>query len=341
MEYQFVIGIIVCDKDYQYIDSLIKNIEDCVIGNYHIIIYNNCIQNYDNLQERKINNTTILSNTYKCKNSRQVYARKMITEKAYEIKSDYIWFIDADDTVMKVNFNKLEHYTDIIVFPYVGDNYDSSDPGWIPFHDDRALKVELTLTHSDMIERPLWCKFIKTNVLKQAYDMIDAYNLPPISCSEDTLASLLAMKFSKTFSEHKAITYLHSTARSNSQSPDTHLNDIEQCTIGIREFLELLDKLFTKEEYESLRLDLLKYGTICWVIDRICTIKDKNELNIALSGFNKKLGRKYVKEYLKHVKMAKKYDKELKKIEIKYKSVIAPERAIIQEADTEDKKCLS
>ena len=301
MKHFFVIGIIVCDKDFVYLTDLIKNIKDNAIGNYTVIIYNNCETNYDLLQSAKIDNAIILPNTYKHKNSRQIYARKMITNKAYEIGSEYIWFIDADDHIhKKVDFNNITHYTDIIVFPYLTDVKD--EPGWIPFHDDRILSVELTPTHADYIERPLWCKFIKTNIYFKAYELIDAENLPPISCSEDTIASLLAMKFAKTFSEYKEPIYYHSTNRSNSESPETHFNDIEQSTIGIREILIMLDTLFTKEEYDSLRLDLTKFGTISWVIGRICTITDNDELKKTLKAFNKKLGQKYIKQYLNYVK---------------------------------------
>lgn len=331
-KYTFAIGIIICDKDYKYLNDLISNIKNNIDGSYHIIIYNNCDKLYDELQSRTIPNATILANTYKHKNARQVYARKEITEIAYSMNIDYIWFIDGDDSVIDVKLDEIPYYTDIIVFPYTTDG---NMAGWCPLKEEGAFKVELTLTHSEYIERPLWCKFIKTDIYKKAYDMIDAKNLPPISCSEDTLASVLSMKFAKTISKYNKTIYYHNVSRSNSDSPDTHLNDIEQSTIGIKEFLTLLDALFTKEEFSSLRLDLLKFGTISWVVDRICNIQNQQELQQALKSFNKKLGPKYIKQYLKHVKQTKQYDKKLAKLNKKYKSVIAPERAILHEANME------
>lgn len=332
IKYTFAIGIIICDKDYKYLNDLISNIESNINGSYHIIIYNNCDKLYDTLQSRIIPNTTILANTYKHKNARQVYARKEITAVAYSMNTDYIWFIDGDDSVIDVKLDEIPYHTDIIVFPYTTD---SCMDGWCPLKEEGIFKVELTLTHSEYVERPLWCKFIKTDIYKKVYDMIDAKNLPPISCSEDTLASILSMKFAKTMSRYSKTIYYHNVNRSNSDSPNTHLNDIEQCTIGINEFLTLLDNLFTKEEFDSLRLDLLKFGTISWAVDRICTVQDSQELQQAMAEFNKKLDQKHIKQYLKHVKQTKQYAKKLAKLNKKYKSVIAPERATLHEANME------
>lgn len=332
IKYAFAIGIIICDKDYKYLNDLISNIESNIDGSYHIIIYNNCDKLYDELQSRIIPNTTILSNTYKHKNARQVYARKEITEVAYSMNTDYIWFIDGDDSVIDVKLDEIPYHTDIIIFPYTTDG---NMTGWCPLKEEGIFKVELTPTHSEYIERPLWCKFIKTDIYKKVYDMIDAKNLPPISCSEDTLASVLSMKFAKTMSRYSKTIYYHNVDRSNSDSPETHINDIEQSTIGIKEILILLDTLFTKEEFNSLRLDLLKFGTISWVVDRICTIQNQQELQQALKSFNEKLGQKYIKQYLKHVKQTKQYTKKLAKLNKKYKSVIAPERATLHEANME------
>ena len=118
MNYTFTIGIIVCDKDIKFLKSLISNINENVKGNYYIVVYNNCVEKYNYTMNFNNKNVIILPNTYKHKNARQLYARKMIVEEAYILNTDYVWFIDADDEVLAVDINNIDFYTDIVVFPY-------------------------------------------------------------------------------------------------------------------------------------------------------------------------------------------------------------------------------
>lgn len=294
MSYKFTIGIIVCDKDFRYIEKLLENIHQKVIGDYNIIIYNNCDLNYDALENLKTN-AIILPNTYKCKNPRQLYARKMITNKAFDLKTDYIWFIDADDEILQVDFNKLDYYTDIIIFPYnteehkdfMNTNLESgiikSSPTWNTFLD---------------VGCPLWRKFIKTEIFKKAYDLVDAYNLPPISCSEDTLASLLCLKFAKTYSKHHETLYFNHAMRGDSCNSSVHINNIKNSTIGLNEFFQLTETLFSKKEQKSLKMSEVRKTTLYWIESRICLIEDEKELQEGYILLNSLLDEKYINEYI-------------------------------------------
>ena len=294
------IGIIVCDKDFQYLESLLERIKDKVTGNYSIIIYNNCIENYDKLQNLKTD-AVILPNTYKTLNSRQVYARKMITEEAYRQKTDYIWFVDADDDVYAFNINKLKLKSDIILFQ-VGTiaedgifyKFDFS----IAFPKNRTIhRLKKTYEYADNIGKPLWCKFVKTSIYKQVYDLIDAENLPPISCSEDTLASMLCMKFAKNCYKLNKMLYFQNRRLSNSNGFSVDFNDIKQCTIGIGEVFKLLDTLFTEEEKVQLNIQKLKSETVKWVLWRIIKIEDIDERFKAFDYLNDCLGDTYKKVF--------------------------------------------
>lgn len=293
MNYNFVIGIITCDKDLKYIKDLLLNIGHKVSGNYHIIIYNNCVENYDMVSNLDIN-AIILPNTYKHKNARQLYARKMITEKAYELGSDYIWFIDADDTVLDVNFDKLDNYTDIIVFPY--DTEDSK-----AFMDTKLEPgiLECKPTYDNFLDVgcPLWRKFIKTEILKKSYDMIDAYNLPPVSCSEDTIVSLLSLKFAKTYSKHHETLYFNHRMRGDSNNTVVTFDKVVNFTTGINEIFKITETCFTTEEQESLKLKQIRKNTIWWILSRICLIDDEIEIQKSMDFINSILDEKYQDEY--------------------------------------------
>lgn len=293
MEYLFTIGIIVCDKDFKYIDNLLSEIGSKISGKYNIIIYNNCDINYDALSNLK-SEAIVLPNTYKHRNARQVYARKMITEKAFELKSDYIWFIDADDLPKEVDFNNLESYSDIILFPY-----ETNTNSYFHFFKNfGTFKVEKNRECFNNIGSPLWCKIIKTEIFKKIYDLIDAGNLPPMSCSEDTLASLLSLKFAKEYSCISSSLYFNNNERGDSNNRDIHLNNIKNSVIGAEQFFELTDSLFTEEEKESLEIKNIRFGTIFWILNRICLIKDDNERDEALKFVNSSIDDKYKDEYI-------------------------------------------
>lgn len=294
MKYLFTIGIVVCDKDFQYVENLLSEIENKVSGKYNVIIYNNCEINYDALFKFD-SRAIVLNNTYKYLNARQLYARKMITEAAWEINSDYIWFIDADDLPLKVDLDKLDTYSDIIVFPY---NTERNE-GFSFLKREGAFKIEKTQKCFSEIGNPLWCKFIKTSILKKAYDLIDAKNLPPISCSEDTLAGLLCLKFAETYSSHcSSSLYFNKNERGDSNNHNIHLENIKNCTIGIEQTFEMLDSLFTEDEKKSFKVDKIRFGIIFWILNRICFIEDSDEKEEALKFLNSSLSDKYKDEYL-------------------------------------------
>ena len=85
------ICILFCDKDQHYIPSLLKNIKEKCQVKYEVVLIDN--------RKNKSVPLNVDARIYPCDKLGQWNGRRLAISKA---KGDYIWFIDADDSINEV-----------------------------------------------------------------------------------------------------------------------------------------------------------------------------------------------------------------------------------------------
>lgn len=192
---KLTIGILFCDKDYQYIEKLIESIEKKVQVSYDIILYDNREKTHE---EINFKNYRVLGSNGK--NEFQLKARAEIIDAA---DSEYIWFIDADDDICYVYDRLNELHSSIIVFGY--------------FIEDKTIyrkKEILESNYHNGVEDSggqIWNKWIKTSILKSISPIIRDKEM--IS-GEDVFILILALNRCKFIETDKALIYRYNCDRS-------------------------------------------------------------------------------------------------------------------------------
>jgi len=121
-------------------------------------------------------------------------------------KSDYIWIIDMDDTILQYDFNKINTlsnpdliYFDSIIFHNIKNslfNIVNFLPGYqyylfkLQNIDDRSV-FQL---HFDNIVKTLWFKIININFIKKCISEIDLNKFKMLRYSNDVLLNLFIFK---------------------------------------------------------------------------------------------------------------------------------------------------
>lgn len=102
---------IFCDNDYNLVESLVKSIEENIEVEHEIIL----MDNRDVYKNEKIDIPENIKVVSMGGNKYQFEARRRVVS---ECRGEYIWYIDTDDTVLKVdkNFEKLNG--NLICFAY-------------------------------------------------------------------------------------------------------------------------------------------------------------------------------------------------------------------------------
>ena len=108
------IGIIICDKDYIYIDKLLNQISTRVKVPYEIII----IDNREKYKDIPINAPIAFSFGY---NAYQFSARKKIIDLS---RGEFIWFVDGDDEVL--GLESFNENVDVNIYNYIGSDHESN-----------------------------------------------------------------------------------------------------------------------------------------------------------------------------------------------------------------------
>lgn len=172
------IVILFCDKDKHYIPNLLKQIKDYVKVNHEVIL----IDNRDDISEEL--------NFKGCRyyqfgyNPTQIPARKKGIEMA---KGDYIWFIDADDSINYI-YPELEDLTK--------HNYDIIS--FIEFSKNKVIENndEVMAYNYRKVTVALWNKWVKTDILRKVEEHI------PMElkgrASEDSMLVIGALSICKT-----------------------------------------------------------------------------------------------------------------------------------------------
>lgn len=221
------IGILVSDKDVNNLNNLISQIKEKVKIENEIIICNN------SSNEIAVENATILNNGNG--NIYQLRGRKLIIEQA---EGDYIWFIDADDSINEV---KEEDFTaDIIEFNCNAIKEDETKTLTM-FEETETVEVETNLV-SEKYQvgiQSLWNKFVKTTILKQAVEQIPDTD---VSALEDWIFLYASMMIAQSYQKNTQNIYNYNVVDSSSNTEDFSdcFEKFERSISGVKDGMNLL-----------------------------------------------------------------------------------------------------
>lgn len=228
------IGIIICDKDYIYIDKLLNQISTRVKVPYEIII----IDNREKYKDIPINAPIAFSFGY---NAYQFSARKKIIDLS---RGEFIWFVDGDDEVL--GLESFNENVDVNIYNYIGSDHESNIKPDVLSH--------VGILSPDTFSRlgfALWNKIIR----KSLYNNVDEYidDSLKIVNGEDVIYLLIALVNAKTFECSEEVIYKHNPGPSISYktcSTDT----IRHICIGNKAQFEILKKVLkdNPDLYSSL-----------------------------------------------------------------------------------------
>lgn len=247
------ICILFCDKDYQYINRLLKNIKDSCCVEYEVILIDNRVDKSERLNFKK-------AKVYPCDKLGQFNGRRLAISKA---KGDYIWFVDADDNVHKMPTfirDELNLNYDIVTF-----NAIDSFGDWTGTWPERKEKERLynrknLLTHDveTYVGQCVWNKFFKRDILLPAVDLPDTY----ITFNEDSLFNMIALKYAKTVKSLNCVLYKYNSEVS--QAACRSLDDIskfDNLLSSGKNLFKIRNSIFTEKD---------KVETDKWISEKHC-----------------------------------------------------------------------
>lgn len=242
------IVILFCDKDFKYIPDLIKNIKEKVHIPYEIVLIDNREKNTQTFNP----DCTLYSFGY---NARQVQGRKKGVELA---KGDYIWFVDADDKVLEVGIelqSLVQRKYDFIVFKNSNSRLVSNQCLL-----ERGLFCECGVQ--------LWDKWIKTDILKKAEELIPE-DISGIA-SEDTMLVIAGLKFSRTLYFHNKEIYEYQRYLSNCASPKIEtVKHFKTIIHGYSEVTQCIEDMLTFSERRTLQWEAQKHSDVRFFLNRL------------------------------------------------------------------------
>lgn len=232
------IGIVFCDKDVCFFNTLINNIKenipDCF--EYEIIIFDNT------------ENRSLPENPYKVltegKNVYQFIGRKRIIAEA---RGRYTWFIDGDDSILKVPENFKTFNEDIIAFnaaeKFNGKILNYSILSYYkPFYVPK-FNIDVIYTYLGAM---LWNKWLKTDTLKSFLDKLPDIELVS---GEDTTILVGVLFRSKIIRYENIGIYVHNTSASYSSIKNNlhrPQSEIDHLSIGTGSLPQLIEAVTNK-----------------------------------------------------------------------------------------------
>lgn len=247
------ICILFCDKDFQYIPTLLQNIRSKCHVDFEIILIDNRKDKHNkiNFENAKV---------FACDKLGQFNGRRLAIEKA---TGDYIWFVDADDKIWDVPTyfrDELYQYYDIITFNAV-DSFGDWTGTWPERKEKvRCINRKSLLTHDvEIFTGPcVWNKWFKRSTLLPALDVEDTY----ITFNEDSLFNMIALKNSKVIKSFDATLYQYNSEVS--QAACRKLSDFsmfENLLSSGKNLFQVREKLFKGQD---------KIETDKWISEKHC-----------------------------------------------------------------------
>lgn len=247
-----------CDKDFCYIKDILSKIDTNVKIQHEVILLDNR-ENKNYKVEGKFDKIVI--NEHNGYN----YSRKKAVPEA---TMEYIWFIDADDTIYEID----ETFNDIL-----NKNYDSidflftDDLNKFCFYKDKKIVDFFT----DTI---LWNRWIKTNCCLKAFkDLSDC----KLCFSDDViLCYALGNVCKNNFKSDKKIYHYHNNRSLIHNNKKISDKAIDEMFIGIGHYKEELRKINHEGNTSTLVEDMISMAEK--------SENQKRTLNIIIQEFNEK-----------------------------------------------------
>lgn len=314
---KLTIGILFTDKDYGYLKELINRIKLCIKNiDYEIIFFDNR-NNFKNkltfLKNYKVLNTGF-GNKY------QFEARKQIINQA---DGDYIWFVDADDDVVPLDFDLnelLELNYDIYGFSFKETLEDDTEKKTI-LDNELILKNCINKNSINMMTS-LWCRIIKKDIFKKAVNKLnDSYS---ISFGEDLLFVFLTLQIAKSFykSEHIIYNYNHKTATAcvkdfSKKSED----DLYRFLQGIDSFTKICHKYIPMKKIKSLGFSI-ENATCSNILEKAICTKNIEYQKIMFNAIENNISEKVINEEISYIDKYNFHDLDLTDIQNFFKNIL-------------------
>lgn len=277
--------VIICyNKDYQ---NALKNIHSILKSHipfeYEILAVYNRSGDFQKEAEskffeeiKKLKNThslliTDAKNQYFCRSS----ALKFINSK-------YTWFVDGDDSILKIprKFKNLDY--DIVCF-----NAKTSDGGQWCFGPKREITNPCYDSVSRTINFTLWNKWIKTDILKGYI----ASNEKIVS-GEDSLYCIYSLLNAKSIKYFDDILYSYSKPLQLYSPNAMNIERFEYLLTGNNHLLNELKNNISEQEIKDFGYDILEINELAWYLRAIENFKEIEEIKKAskflLSNFSSK-----------------------------------------------------
>lgn len=241
-----------CDKDYQYINSLIKEINNKIKVSYQLILVDNREVNKDLLQIKNKNIKIV-------KTGKNLYQFMGRLKAIPYCKGRYTWFVDSDDLLFTFDFKKrlkIKINSDIVIY---NETINNKNFEYYKKYNHIINSRDTSYKELRYMNTQLWNKLIKTRVLNKYYNDYKLYNIKDIFF-EDGFVLLNAIKNSKK------IQYINDTIY-NYQAQNSCKN-IEKLLIGYKEIISLISNMNFKQ------FDAVKYAK-----DTISTYLNNDILN--------------------------------------------------------------
>lgn len=269
MKKELTIGILVCDKDVDFLERILKSIKTKVKNiDYEII----CYDNRENISKKlEFENVTILGTGGG--NIKQLAARKHIIENA---NGELLWFIDADDDIEPISKENLHFDFDISCYEVYTIN-DFKPPYYkkkhITVQKPPHLKDEIygdevkNLTFHDVLFS-CWNKIFKTSVLKIAASYVN--DDERISASEDCYYVAVALANSNSLIFDKKPIYIFDVLNSASAQIDYSdcYEKFQRCSFGLKRAMDLI-----KEHGSDVMKEAIENQTVWFFLKKIASTK--------------------------------------------------------------------
>lgn len=239
-----------CDKDFQFLPSLLDNIDKKVICDFELIL----VDNREEFKNTEIPAISIFQKYHSCKVLSRGYNLCQLSSKKYALSyavGEYVWFIDGDDeiedTVSNIILNICE--SDIIVYNYRC-NFSKDEICYEEISNNyQVLKNLNSFRNNDYLKKvtpTCWNKWFKKSLLDSVFTTIPD-NIK-VSCNEDVFICSASLNRANSIQEIPFYVYCNFAYRGISNNK--YIDSLEKFKIiftGWEESMELFKKEFPND----------------------------------------------------------------------------------------------
>ena len=264
------IVIIFCDNDVHYIPGLLKQIEEKVFVSYEVVLISNCTYHLADFNAKNVRMYQRGYNAYQFDSRR--FAIPYCTGK-------YIWYIDADDSILTITPLLEKMDDDIVIFCFMEQNKILSVPTAtkriigrldgkkIKRYSSEILQVENPKNFLGFICCTLWNKWIKKELADELYPQLPAGL--EIVASEDVFYTSYYIDRSKTICLCAETIYIYNKENAKGFDPKMTNQRFEHIIKGRKESLELFNHFIKDpEHYEPIQ------QSICYFYIKLLETED-------------------------------------------------------------------